>query len=173
MESQSHFVKLVYSKIFSVTISSIEMSNFCWQYKTVKINNKTIGCYNTRSQSSSIIAAWWDTVLFGNPLSSIVEGHLEPFQDLLRPAKVKAFYLHQVNIDRTPKTVLLVALSWYQFHPKMLLLGKPLTLWCSSIFETQGLYSIVPIQMIKSRTVSTLIKINHECVLAMCPCIEF
>ena len=173
MESQSHFVKLLYSKIFSVALSSIEMSNFCWQYKTVKINEKTIGCHNTRSQSSSIVATWWDTELFGNPLSSIVEDHLEPFQDLLRPAKVKAVYLHQVKIDGISRTVLLVALSWYQFHPKMLLLGKPLTLWCSSIFEPQGLYSIVPIQLIKCRTVSTLIKINQECVLAMCPCIEF
>jgi len=114
-----------------------------------------------------------DANLFGQPLSSIVEGLLEPNQDLLRPAQIKAFYLHQPIIDGKPKTVLLAALSWYQFHPKMLLLGKPLSIWCSSIFEVQGLYSLVPVQMIKSRIVSTSMIIDHECVLVMCPCIEF
>ena len=173
MESQSHLLKLLYSKLFSLPLSSIEMSNFCWKYKSVKINEETIGSHKTISQSSSIVAAWWNIELFGKPLSSIVEGQLEPGQDLLRPAKIKEFYLHQFNINGTSKTILLVSLSWYQFHPKMLLLGKPLTIWCSSIFETQGLYSIVPIQMIKCRTVSTITDIDHEHVLIMCPCIEF
>ena len=172
MESQSRLLKLLYSNLFLLPTSSIEMSNFSWKHKSVKINEKTIGSHKTISQSSSIVAAWWNNELFGRPLSSIVEGHLEPGQDLLRPAKIREFYLHQFNIEGTLKTVLLVSLSWYQFYPKMLVLGKPLTVWCSSVFETQGLYSIVPIQMIKCRIVSIITDIDHEHVMVMCPCIE-
>lgn len=173
MESQAHLLKLLCSILFVVSLSSIEMSNFCWKYKSVKINEKTIGSHRTVSQSSSIVAAWWNIEFFSRPLSSIVEGHLEPGQDLLRPAKIREFYLHQFSIEGALKTILLVSLSWYQFHPKMLLLGKPLTVWCSSVFETQGLYSIVPIQMIKCRIISTITDIDSKHVLVMCPCIEF
>ena len=52
-------------------------------------------------------------------------------------------------------------------------LGKPLTVWCSSVFETEGVYSIVPVQLVKHRTVSVVTEIENEPVLVMCPCVNF
>ena len=95
MENQSHLLKSLYAKLFLIPISSIEMSNFCWKYRSVKMREKIIGSHRTVSQSSSIVAAQWNIEHFGRPLSSIVEGSLEPGQDLLRPAKVICMNLVQ------------------------------------------------------------------------------
>lgn len=63
-------------------------------------------------------------------------------------------------------------LSWYKFHHKMLSLGKPLTVWSPDIFEPEGVHSIIPIQMLKSRVVSLQTKIEDETVLIVSPCVE-
>ena len=53
--------------------------------------------------------------------------------------------------------------------------GKPVTLWCSDLFEDDNVYSIIPIQFVKSRAISLLLKASeyHESVLAVTPCVDF
>lgn len=82
------------------------------------------------------------------------------------------FLLHRPTIDKEDRTVLLISLSWFKFHHKMLSLGKPLTVWCPDIFEPEGIHSIIPVQMFDSRVVSLLTKIDDETVLIVCPCVE-
>ena len=94
----------------------------------------------------------YDANLFGFPLSSIVD--LVPDSQLVWPARINSILSHRPLIDGEPHTVLLVHLSWYKFHPRMLKLGQPITVWCSTAFEVKGIHSIVPIQVIQSRTVT-------------------
>ena len=52
-------------------------------------------------------------------------------------------------------------------------LGKPLTVWCLNVFECEDIYSIIPVQFISSRIVSSTVCIDDENVLCMCPCVDF
>ena len=55
----------------------------------------------------------------------------------------------------------------------MMKLGKPITVWCSTVFEIEGIHNIVPIQVIQSRSVTLVTDLGGESVLIMCPCINF
>ena len=72
--------------------------------------------------------------------SSIVEDLVSTNQ-MVRPARINSFLLHRLLIHGEYHTFLLVYLSWFKFHPGMLQLGKPLTVWCSTVFEIEGIHS--------------------------------
>ena len=69
-----------------------------------------------------------------------------------------------MKIDQPGSTILLNI---------MLLFGQPVTVWECDIFELFGCHSTIPVQLIKSRTVSCLYKLNEESVLLVVPCIDF
>lgn len=173
--TQQQQLRELYAKFYSESTSSpndIDMPSTCWKYVSVTFHGKVLGCHNSRSSSSSIIAAVWRNDLFGFPLSSIVEDLVLDNQ-LIRPARINSFLLHRPLINGEHRTILLVHLSWYKFHPKMLQLGKPNTVWCSTVFEIDGIHSIVPIQVVQSRTVTLVTDLDGESVLIMCPCVNF
>ena len=133
-----------------------------------------MGSFNTRSASSSNILAVWSTKLFGQPAVSIVEEFVVTDNKVLRVARINHFLLHRPTIADEDRTVLLMSVSWYKFHYKMLSLGKPLTVWSPDIFEPENIHSIIPVhvQLFDCRVVSLLTKINGETVLIVSPCIE-
>ena len=162
----------LYAKLYGVHSSDIEMTSVCWKYTSVTIHGKVLGSHNSRSHSSSIVTSLWRNDLFGHPLSSIVEDSVSS-DEMVRPARINSFLLHRPTIQGEHHTFLSANLSWFKFHPGMLQLGKPLTVWCSSVYEISGIYSIVPIQLIESRTVSLIADLNDESVLIISPCINF
>jgi hypothetical protein len=172
--TQQQQLQELYAKYYTTSLSpnDIDMPSTCWKYTSVTFQGKVLGCHNSRSNSSSIVAAMWRNNLFGFPLSSIVED-LIPGNQLLRPARINSILLHRPLINGEPHTILLVHLSWYKFHPRMLKLGKPITVWCSTVCEIDGIHSIVPIQVVHSRTVTLVTDLDGESVLIMCPCIQF
>ena len=99
--------------------------------------------------------------MLGRPASSIVE-NLVVSDSILRAARINAFVLHRPTIDNKIQTHLLVYLSWFKFHPKMLSLGKPLSVWCPDIFELEGVHSNVPVQFVKHRAVSLISNLAGE-----------
>ena len=169
---QLNLLRDVYASLNSVSPSSIDNPSVCWKYTSITFKGKVLGCQNSRSRSSSIVVANWDRNLFGHPLASIVED-LVISDYTLRPVRINYFLMHRPVINGKQCTYLLAYLSWYKFHPSMLKLGKPLTVWCSSTFEVEGVHSVVPIQVINSRCVSLNTDINDENVLIVCPCVNF
>lgn len=171
--TQQQELQKLYANFYSTaSLNDIDVPSTCWKYASVTFHGKVLGCHNSRSNSSSIVAAMWRNDLFGFPLSSIVED-LVPANQLIRPARINSFLLHRPIISGEQRTILLVHLSWYKFHPKMLKLGKPNTVWCSSVFELDGIHSVVPIHLIQSRTVTLVTDLDGESVLIMCQCINF
>lgn len=158
-------VKALLSNLYSISPSIVQVSRDCWKYKSIQMHGKQLGSHLSRSRASSIVMAMWKSDLFGCP-SELEESPLE----LLRAARVNQFLIHTVNIDGVAYTHLLVCLSWYRCHPKMLSLGKPLSVW-SNNFEL--CHNIVPVQFVKHRVISLSTKLDNECVLIACPCVEF
>ena len=129
--------------------------------------------FHILSASSSNIVASWDKKFFGQLALSIVKGFVLTDNIVLRATQVNYFVLHRPTIDNEDHTGLLMCLSWYKFHHKMLSLGKPLTVWSLDIFEPEGVHSIIPIQMFNSSVVSLQTKVEEETVLIVSPCVEW
>ena len=86
----------------------------------------------------------------------------------LKAARINKFYKHSVSINNEVKDHIRVSLSWFQEHPQMYSCGKPVTIWYKDIFQTE---SLIPVQLISSRAVSLVDKLNGELVLFVVPCI--
>ena len=68
---------------------------------------------------------------------------------------------------------MLTNLSWFLYHPKKNVFGKPITVWYNNLFEPCGVHTIVPVQLVKCRLVSVVDKLDHEDVFIVIPCIDF
>ncbi len=170
-ESELRNLKEMLSDLYLVNVSSIAASSTTWKYASVQIQSKQIGSYKSRSNSSSIILADWKLDAFGVPLLSCTGIDVSVCTNIMRAARINCFLQHNVTIEGSVVTHL-VSLSWYQSHPKLLSLGKPLTVWCHNLFEPSGKYSLVPVQLVKHRTVSLVDAIDGENVLIVCACVE-
>ena len=165
----------LYSKLTSVPLSQISVPSSCWNYPSLSIQGKIVGSSKSRSKASSIVGVTWQSDIFGSPEVPMDEPSPinDPSFDHLRPTLIDAILVHRPVINGKPCSFVLVVVSWYKFHPEINALGKPLTIWCSNIFEEGGIYSIIPALMIKCRLVSSKIDLNGETVMCVCPCINF
>lgn len=165
-DEQIHEVTELLHKLYSdVPSFLVQVSRDCWKYKTIQMHGKQLGSHLSRSNASSIIMALWKSDIFGYP-SNLEESPSE----LLRAARVNNFLINRVYINGTAYVYLFVCLSWYRCHPKMLSLGKPLSVWHQN-FDL--CHNIVPVQFVKHRTISLSIEIDSQHVLLTCPCVEF
>ena len=165
--TQVEFLSRLYSMLYDVTVDCTDLPHTCWKYTSATIKGKTLGSINTRSASSSNIIAIWNRKFFGHPSVSIVEDFTVANDNVLRAARINYFLLHRPTIDKEDRTVLLISLSWYKFHHKMLALGKPLTVWCPDIFEPESMHSqyySMAVQMFDSRVITLLTKINDKTI---------
>ena len=173
MELQIQELQQLLSSLLGDLTSNVEITSACCKYVSIKVNGKQIGAYTSRSRASSIVLALWKSNLFGYPLLSDTELEGTNPTELLRAARINHFIYHSVSVRGSVSYYLSVSLSWYQCHPKLLSLGKPLTVWCHDLFEPGGVHSIVPIELIKHRTVSLVDSVDGETVLIVNPCVEF
>ena len=170
--AQCHRLSTLFSKMYSVSSSSIDIPKFCWKYRTIQINGKLFGCYRSRSTGSSCVLATWKSDLFGAPVAAGTTLPVDP----LRAARIEYFVLHRAIINGSNFNHLLVSLSWFLYHPNLEAKGKPITVWCHDLFEPVGLHCLVPVQLIRHRVVSRVCSnsglVPGESVLLVCPCIE-
>ena len=102
-----------------------------------------------------------------------VESDIERSTDITRAVRINHFCKHSINVKGQNNTQLLASLSWYKYHPSNSTLGKPITVWYSDLFESFGTHSLVPVHMIKCRSVSSISKLEGESVIFVCPCINY
>ena len=168
-QTQMDFFMELYTDLYKVSRSSLVLSSTFQEYSSAKLNGKQFGTYRTRTASSSVAIAVWDSNLFGpSPMMSTTSTSTT----VCRAVRIHSFCKHVVTIDGETKTHLLVSLSWFRIHPKHGEFGKPTTVWYSDFFESFGIYSIIPVQLLQSRTVSIIDRLNEESVIFVCPCID-
>lgn len=152
-------VKL-YCNLYSVSETEVDIAHTCVSYTSVVVNSKAFGTHKSRTASSSIVVANWDSSVFAGS-STALSG--------LRAARIEKFYKHAVAINGEAKVHVLASLSWFKDHPQKFLLGKPVTVWYFDLFEFCGL---APVQLLVSRAVSLVDKLNDETVLFVVPCLQ-
>ena len=161
-------IKHLYSRLFSVPETSVNVSSTYVQYTTLKINNKQFGSYSSISSNTSIVLALWTPSMFTSE-SSTGTSEVEK-----RPVRINFFARHSVIVNDVHHTFISVCVSWFKPHLHKNLYGKPITVWEPDTFENDFCYRIIPIQFIVCRTASLLDEIDglgHA--LFVCPCIDF
>lgn len=163
---KDHLMEL-YSELHSVSRSALTISNTYLRYTCAFVDGKILGSHKTRMSSSSIVMVDWDKTLFGPCLSSGTEATVP------RAAKIDFFCKHDILCDGRTISHLLVSLSWFKYHPENTKFGKPTSVWFHDIFEPDGIHTLIPIQFVKSRTISLIEKLDGQSVLFVCPCVDF
>lgn len=166
-QRQTDFLMELYTDLYKVSRSALIMSSCFQQYSSAKINSKQFGTHKTRTASSSLAMAIWDSNYF-----SLSPTMPSTSTTVVRPVRINSFCKHSLLIDGQNITHLLVLLSWFRYHPKNNDFGKPTTVWYHDLFESFGIHSLIPVQFLRSRAVSLITKLDQESVLFVCPCID-
>lgn len=157
-------LRQIFSRLYSVPSADVDVNSAIYKFKELILNGRRFGSQGSRSSSSSIVMAVWYPNLFG------FDGNHD-----IRPATINYFAKHVVTIRSTPTTHLMFSSSWFKTQPKRLHYGKPISIWQCDIYEEVTCTSFLPIQLIVSRTVSLIGKLDFgacESVLLVCSCIE-
>lgn len=153
---QVNGLRRLYSELSGLSQSEINVPSAFVKFKQVTINGKQIGTQKSRFSSSSLVMA------------------MQKPEAEERPVAVKYFAKHTVSFKEVSYTFLLFYGWWHKPHAEKNLLGKPVTVWESDIYESDDCYSVIPVQAIKRRTISLVDKISTgETVLFVCPCVNF
>lgn len=159
---KSHLLEL-YADIHRVCRSTItNISTLCRKYAHISMYNKLLGTHKSRMSSSSVVFVSWKYDLFG-----LSNAHA------VRAARIDSFCEHVVVINGKPVQHMLVNLSFFKVHPKHSDFGKPVFVCYYDLYESDGLYSLIPVQFIKSRCISLVDKLDGESVLFIVPIIDF
>ena len=138
------------------------MSRTFRKYATILFKGKHLGSYFSRSKSSSIVFVHWNTDFFGP--NNVPDHH--------RPVLIKYFAQHNIIINGHTHRLIAFAAMWFKSRPDKDLFGKPVTVWDHDLYELFGHHSIIPVQMIQSRSVSLIDQLNTgETVLFATPCL--
>ena len=157
----------LYCKLYSVSDhSNVVTSTMYIRYSHLFVNGKLLGSYKSRTASSCTVIASWDANLFGSCSE-------ESGGDICRAAGLHYFCKHSATINGENKTHSLTNLSWFLYHPKKDVFGKPITVWYNNLFEPCGVHTIVPVQLVKCRSVCLVDKLDHEDVFVVIPCVDF
>ena len=99
--------------------------------------------------------------------SSVIEGQE-------RLAEIKYFLVHTISIpgEAESKSHLLACLKWPMIHPKRNDFGKPVEVWCNSVFEPQPVNDYCLASTISYRAIISSELLCNERVLVAIPVVE-
>ena len=140
--------------------TSISHTRYC--YTSLVLNGKFFGTYKSRTASSSVVFASFDSNQFPR-------AHASPSVDSSRPARVNKFCKHVVSINGENKVHLLAFVPWFKRHPLSDTCGKPISLWYDDVYDYCG---FIPVNMFCTRAITSLDKFNGESVLFVVSCVE-
>lgn len=163
--TQLENLRHLYSNMYSTPEVDIHVNSSYQKYKSLTVCGKVLW---SPSHSSSLVMAKWDSKYFGSTSSNIS-------LEVSRPLQVQFFVKHPIVINSKILTHILAKVNWFKKHPLHEEYGKPITVWHYDLFESSGIYDIIPIQFIQKRTISLVDKIDdvHGSALFVCPCIDF
>lgn len=92
------------------------------------------------------------------------------FKNYERLAKIEYFMLHTGASE--PSSNLFVSVSWPMVHPNRNYYGKPVEVWCCSIFEPNIKNKFCLASSINSRAIVSFEKMHNESVCVSIPIIE-
>lgn len=157
-------VQTTLAKMLNAPVSSITVNSCFKQYSSIQISGKM---YN--STYSFISLAQWNVNMFGTPPSCLPQPTIPVANgdEHIRPVEVHYFANIPYSHGKDSSSETFAAVSWFAPHPNRYEIGKPVDIWCKSVFEVNGPHAFVPCCCIKSRCAYTFTWVESldECVL--------
>lgn len=170
-------VQCVISRKFKVPLLSVNVHSCFKQYTGLQISGKAYNSRLNRSSHNYVSLAMWDTDVFGAPPSRLPQPVTQDKDEHKRPIEISYFATITYTLDNADSNLsseTFAIASWFSPHPRRYEIGRPVDIWCKSLFEVSGAHSFVPCSLIQSRCACTFTRIEalDECVLVTIPIIE-
>lgn len=164
-------LKMMYSRLYGVSPSDIDLNSVFIKYKMISLNSKTVGSHNSRCRSSSILMCLWHPVFCD--WDYVPPAPCECVNQ--RPARINYFAKHTVSVQGVCYSHLLFSALWFKRHSMADAYGSPVSIWECDIFDLPAVSYIIPIQFVRCRTISLIDKLDdtYGTVLFISPCIDF
>jgi len=166
------FLEQLYSKVTNTPSSTCTVNSIFLKYSSLTINGKHFGSSGKRSKVPVVVLASWDESLYGSTPTPLPSSSLLPPTSILRPVNVHYFMKVSFSVCTSSSSFFVAHVSWFSPHPDRHALGKPVELWCPSLFESFGLQSFVPIKNISCRCAHGVKTWHDEQLLTVVPLIE-
>lgn len=101
----------LYSKLYNLPHSSIEVNRAFIKYREITLNSKPLGAINSRSKHSSVVMCNWNLTPSPESLATSLE----------RPVRIEYFVKHTILLGEENKTHLLFSASWFNPFPGKLI----------------------------------------------------
>ncbi len=124
--------------------------------------------------SSTLDKSVKNSIVFVAPPFSFTTSVPTEFEGKERPAEIDYFLVHSVILPGTqePKAHLLARAKWPMVHPNRHYFGKPVEIWCSSIYEPQSSNQFVLASSIAAHAIISFEKVSGERVCIAIPLVD-
>ena len=158
---QLHYLAEVYKILYNdSSISSSSLSSLVVQYKQLECNGQVWGSNKSISKRSSFVLAAWH----GRD-SQVDCNSTKP-----RPGIVEYYFKHCINLrNGLVASHMFAFVRWFKPHPAVDLMGYPVEVWNSNLFELPGPSNFVPFNRLYSQFVAGHYKYREENILCVCP----
>lgn len=168
-ELETKLVQNLLLKIYNLSdSSSIEVNSCIRKYSSASISGVSFGTSLRKSSCKNIAIAEWNLDYFGRPHSSLPEPHSP--REHMRPVEIAYFAQVTYSIHESPSEQMFAVSSWFAPHPQRYLLGRPVELWCKSLFEVSGTHSFIPCNLLISQCAhccTTIEKISENVLVVV------
>ena len=139
---QVQYLSTVYNFLYPSLEYSVN-STICKYDQIHSPSGTVLGSYRKRSHCSCFVMANWgkDGNIKIDSLGTMTAG------------RVLFYFIHSIIQNSEPIQHLFAYVEWYQPHPEFSSLGKPLQVYHSNLFQSEGPASFIPIQRIANKFV--------------------
>ena len=164
-------IEQLYTKLTVDQESLFVVNSVYLKYSSITINGRQFGSSGKRTTTSVVAQASWDEKLYGNPATPLPDSLAA--NNTLRPVNICHFMKVSVTVNMESTLSFLFAyVAWFQQHPDRYAFGKPVELWCPTLFEPFGLHSFVPLDHLHCRCAHGVMKYHDEPLLFVVPLVE-
>lgn len=147
-----------------------DVNSVFMKYSSVIMKGKKFSSTGKKTKPV-IVMALWDEAVYGNPPTTLPGPHDRNAN--IRPVNVHYYAKILYSVDDSTDEIILAFVSWFFPHPHHYALGKPVELWCKSIFEPLDFSCLfVPLQNIHCRCAYGVKEYQDEHPLAIIPLVE-
>lgn len=145
-----------------ISQASVTVNSLFLKYTSINLNGKKFFS-SGRRKFPAVALLKWDDKLYGHSSPELAT----------RPANIHYFIRASLTMSNQCTEYLTLAfVSWFSPHPSRHNLGKPAELWCSQLYEPQGIHSFVQIKDILSRCAHGIRQHHGENVIIVVPLVE-
>ena len=166
-------LKRLYSTIYPLCSEFLATSkNFpsiCCKYEYVLINNKKLASSKKNAPSYAM----------AKPVAPFPSCSNISTNDGSRPIEIQYFIKHTLQVPQPPtatnppghETHVFVIGKWLMYHPEHRCMGKPVQVWCKSLYEPV-MNTVIPLKNLTAHVISAVECIAGESVLVVIPFCE-